>query len=143
MPYIRVTVSDPDLAPARRHALAEGLTDLAVSALGKSAARTTVHVHPAPADHFFVAGRPVREATGAHVEVSITAGTNSADEKGQFITGAYALLRETLGVLPPIAGVALYELHPESYGYNGITQLDHYRRAPRPAPEAVEGGIRP
>lgn len=127
MPYIRVTVSDPDLAPARRYTLAEGLTDLAVSALGKSAARTTVHVHPVPADHFFIAGRPVREATGAHVEASITAGTNSAEEKARFLTGAYALLREILGVLPPVAGVALYELHPESYGYNGITQLDHYR----------------
>ncbi|MFF3747344.1 tautomerase family protein [Streptomyces kronopolitis] len=127
MPYIRVTVSDPDLPPACRHALAEGLTDLAVSALGKSAARTTVHVHPAPADHFFIAGRPVHDATGAHVEVSITAGTNSAEEKAHFLTGAYALLRETLGILPPVAGVALHELHPESYGYNGITQLAHYR----------------
>lgn len=68
--------------------------------------------------------------------MSITAGTNSAEEKAQFITGAYALLRETLGVLPPIAGVALYELHPESYGYNGVTQFDHYRRTPQPA-EAV------
>ncbi|WP_433859278.1 tautomerase family protein [Streptomyces kronopolitis] len=134
MPYIRVTVSDPDLTPAHRRALAGGLTDLAVSALGKSAARTTVHVHPVPADHFFVAGRPVREATGAHVEASITAGTNSAEEKAQFLTGAYALLRETLGVLPPVAGVALYELHPESYGYNGVTQLDHYRHTARAAP---------
>lgn len=136
MPFIRVTVSDPDLAPARRNVLAQGLTDLAVSVLGKSAARTTVLVNPVPAEHYYVAGHPVREATGAHVEVSITAGTNNADEKARFIAGAYALLRETLGMLPPIAGVALYELHPESYGYNGITQFDHYRRAPRPA-EAV------
>lgn len=54
MPYIRVTVSDPDLAPAHRYTLAGGLTDLAVSALGKSAARTTVHVNQVPADHFFI-----------------------------------------------------------------------------------------
>ncbi|MFE0174621.1 4-oxalocrotonate tautomerase family protein [Streptomyces sp. NPDC059002] len=128
MPYIRVTVSDPDLSAAHRTALAEGLTDLAVSALGKSAARTTVHINTVPGGHYFVAGRPVGEATGAHVEVSVTAGTNSAEEKSRFITGAYALLHETLDLLPPVTGVALYELHPESYGYNGITQLDHYRR---------------
>ncbi|MFJ9413575.1 4-oxalocrotonate tautomerase family protein [Streptomyces sp. NPDC101227] len=139
MPFIRVTVSDPDLSPARRQALAEGLTDLAVSALGKSAARTTVHVNPVPAEHFFIAGRPVLDATGAHVEVSITAGTNSADERARFISGAYALLRETLGVLPPVAGVALYELHPESYGYNGVTQLDHYRSAPQTAKAEAVG----
>ncbi|WP_171170728.1 4-oxalocrotonate tautomerase family protein [Streptomyces sp. I05A-00742] len=137
MPYIRVTVSGPALSPARRSALAEGLTALAVSALGKSAARTTVQVDPVPAGHYFVAGRPVTGATGAHVEVSITAGTNSADEKARFITETYALLRETLGVLPPVAGVALYELHPESYGYNGVTQLDHYRRVAHAAPDGT------
>ncbi|MFG2136292.1 4-oxalocrotonate tautomerase family protein [Streptomyces sp. NPDC048650] len=129
MPFIRVTVSDPELAPATQQALAEGLTDLAVSALGKSAGRTTVHVHLVPGDRYFVAGRPMDGCTGAHVEVSITAGTNSAEEKARFITEAYELLRTALGVLPPVAGVALYELHPESYGYNGVTQLDHYRQS--------------
>ncbi|MFJ2774852.1 4-oxalocrotonate tautomerase family protein [Streptomyces sp. NPDC087300] len=133
MPYIRVTLSDPDLPAAHRAALAEGLTDLAVSALGKDAARTTVQLHAVPSGHYYVAGRPVGEATGAHVEVSITAGTNSAQEKALFIAGAYNLLHETLDLLPPLTGVALHELHPESYGYNGITQLDHYRRASRTA----------
>lgn len=137
MPYIRVTVSDPDLAPARRDALAQGLTDLAVSALGKSAARTTVHLNLVPADRYFVAGRAVREATGAHVEVSITAGTNNAAEKARFIAEAYALLRDTLGALPPVAGVALHELASESYGYNGETQFDHYRRVARGVPDAA------
>ncbi|QEU90086.1 tautomerase family protein [Streptomyces kanamyceticus] len=133
MPYIRVTLSDPGLPAARRTALAKGLTELAVSALGKDAARTTVQLHAVPGGQYFVAGLPVGDATGAHVEVSITAGTNSAEEKARFIAGAYALLHETLELLPPLTGVALHELHPESYGYNGITQLDHYRRASRTA----------
>ncbi|BAC68750.1 MULTISPECIES: tautomerase family protein [Streptomyces] len=84
--------------------MATSVTDLDVSALGKSTVRSTVLVNPVPADHYYVAGHPVREATGAHVEVSITAGTNNADEKARFIAGAY----------------------------NGITQFDHYRHAPRP-----------
>ncbi|MFI9721927.1 hypothetical protein ACIHFE_20075 [Streptomyces sp. NPDC052396] len=41
---------------------------------------------------------------------------------------AYQLLCDTLGLLPPVAGVALYEMHPESYGYNGVTQLEFRRR---------------
>lgn len=131
MPYIRVTVADPALTPTTQQALTEGLTTLAVSALGKSAARTTVALHLIPAAHYVVAGQPMdeaTEATGAHVEVSITAGTNSADEKAHFISGAYHLLQQTLGLLPPLTGVALHELHPESYGYNGTTQLHHYRQ---------------
>jgi 4-oxalocrotonate tautomerase len=130
MPFIRVTVSEPELPAKTAETLAKGLTELAVRALGKSATRTTVHLNRTPVSLFYVAGAPVdgTGATGAHVEVSITAGTNSAQEKEAFIRGAYELLCTTLGVLPPVAGVALYELHPESYGYNGITQLEHYRK---------------
>ncbi|KIF75419.1 hypothetical protein QR77_19005 [Streptomyces sp. 150FB] len=129
MPFIRITVSDPELPAPTQQALADGLTALAVSALHKSADRTTVHINLVPVGRYFVAGRPPEGCTGAHVEVSITAGTNNAAEKASFIAEAYDLMRETLGALPPIAGVALYELDPESYGYNGITQFDHYRQS--------------
>ncbi|NIH79129.1 tautomerase family protein [Amycolatopsis viridis] len=127
MPFIRATISDPQLAPELRSSLAKGLTDLAVTVLGKPLDRTTVHLNLVPADQYFVGGAPVGEATGAHVEVSITAGTNSADEKARFIRRTYDLLRDTLGLLPPVAGVALYEMHPESYGYNGVTQFEFRR----------------
>lgn len=55
-------------------------------------------------------------------------GTNSAAEKAAFIAQAGALLSDLLGPLAR-SGVALHELHPESYGYNGVTQFDFYRRA--------------
>lgn len=68
-------------------------------------------------------------ATGAHVEVSLTVGLSGAAEKAEFIARVYDLLGDTLGLLPPVAGVALAEFHPENYGYNGITQLEFRRRA--------------
>lgn len=138
MPYIRVTVTDADLPAATRRTLAEGLTGLAVSALGKSSARTIVHVDVVPATRYFVDGRPLTDALDAHVEVSITLGTNSAAEKAAFIAGADELLTDVLGPLAR-CGVALHELHPESYGYGGVTQFDYYRGArpdtSRPVPQ--------
>jgi 4-oxalocrotonate tautomerase len=128
MPFIRITISDPQLDRATQETLAQGLTGLAVTVLNKPLERITVHLNLVPADCYYVGGEPVREATGAHVEVSITAGTNSADEKARFISRTYELLRTTLGLLPSVAGVALYEMHPESYGYNGVTQLAFRRR---------------
>ncbi|MGG7574609.1 tautomerase family protein [Streptomyces sirii] len=128
MPYFRVTVTDPDLPTDVQRALAEGLTGLAVSVLGKSSARTIVHVNPVPAGGYFVDGRPLTGGRDAHVEASITLGTNSAAEKAAFIAEAGALLSDILGPLAR-SGVALHELHPESYGYHGVTQFDHYRRA--------------
>lgn len=129
MPFIRVTINEPALAADTTRRIANGLTELAVSALHKSAARTAVHLSLVPAALVYIAGAPVAGTgtTAAHVEASITAGTTSAEEKEAFIRGAYELLKETLGALPPVAGVALHELHPESYGYNGITQLAYYR----------------
>ncbi|MFI6770113.1 4-oxalocrotonate tautomerase family protein [Streptomyces sp. NPDC050355] len=127
MPYFRVTVTDPDLPTDVQRALAEGLTGLAVSVLGKSSARTIVHVNPVPAGGYFVDGRPLTGGRDAHVEASITLGTNSAAEKAAFIAEAGALLSDILGPLAR-SGVALHELHPESYGYHGVTQFDHYRR---------------
>ncbi|MFF7725486.1 4-oxalocrotonate tautomerase family protein [Streptomyces sp. NPDC008001] len=128
MPYIRVTIPDPGLPADVQSALAEGLTRLAVSALGKSAARTVVHINLVPAGSYYVGGRALAGSRDAHVEASITAGTNSAAEKAAFIAEAGELLSDVLGPLPR-SGVALHELHPESYGYNGVTQFDFYRRA--------------
>lgn len=128
MPYIRVTVTDADLPTATQRTLAEGLTGLAVSALGKSRARTIVHIDLVPPARYFVDGRPLTGGLDAHVEVSVTLGTNSAAEKAAFIAGADQLLTDVLGPLAR-CGVALHELHPESYGYNGVTQFDYYRRA--------------
>jgi len=146
MPHIRVTVSEPDssgadssgpgLSAGARSALARGLTGLAVSALRKSGARTTVHITSVPTGGYFVDGRPLTGDRDAHVEVSITAGTNSAAEKADFIARTDTLLTDLLGPLTR-CGVALHELHPESYGYPGIPQFDLYRRAEgAPAAEA-------
>ncbi|MEU5688520.1 hypothetical protein DEJ48_11265 [Streptomyces venezuelae] len=128
MPHIRATVTGPDLPADVARGLAEGLTGLAVTALGKSAGRTIVHLDPVPADRYYVAGKPLADgARDVHLEVSITAGTNSAAEKAAFVSGAAAFLSELLGPLAR-GGVALHELHPESYGYQGVTQFEHYRQ---------------
>ncbi|MFJ9407113.1 4-oxalocrotonate tautomerase family protein [Streptomyces sp. NPDC101393] len=128
MPYIRVTVPDPDLPADVRRALAEGLTRLAVSALHKVGARTIVQIDLIPAGSYYIDGKPLTGGRDAHVEARLTLGTNSAAEKAAFIAGADELLSDLLGPLPR-SGVALHELPAESYGYNGVTQFDFYRRA--------------
>ena len=127
MPFIRLTVTDPALPTEVQRTLAEGLTGLAVSALGKSGARTIVHIDLVPADRYYVDGRPLTGGLDAHIEATITVGTNSAPEKAAFIAQAGELLTNTLGPLAR-SGVALHELQPESYGYGGVTQFDFYRR---------------
>lgn len=126
MPFARLTIADPDLPEQTQRQLAERMTRLLADDLDKESEVAVVHINLVPAQRWFVAGRPVPGQTGAHCEVSITAGTNTEQEKATFLHDAYALLQETLAPLPPAAYVALYELDARSYGYNGISQ---YARA--------------
>jgi 4-oxalocrotonate tautomerase len=129
MPFARFTIADPELAAEVQADLAAGVTALLERDLLKEPEVTVVHVNLVPAQRWFVAAERA-DATGAHLEVSITAGTNTAQEKAAFIDHAYELLGKHLGTLPAAAYVALYELDGESYGYNGITQLARRRLDP-------------
>lgn len=110
MPLIRVTVADPGLPTTTQDELVDGLTRLAAQDLGRPPDRTVVIVDLVPPERYFVVGRPHDRAVGAHVAVGVTVCANSAEEKSRFIYDTYDLLRESLGAVPPFAGVALYEM---------------------------------
>ncbi|MEV6067768.1 hypothetical protein AB0L82_14540 [Nocardia sp. NPDC052001] len=130
MPFVRITIADPELAPDTQAALAADITALLEKDLLKEPEVTVVHLNLVPADRWFVGASRLTGVTGAHLEVSITAGTNTSQEKAAFIDHAYDALNTRLGALPGAAYVALYELDGESYGYNGITQLARRRIDP-------------
>lgn len=129
MPFARLTIADEHLDPAVQQRLAEEVTDLLERQLLKEPEVTVVQTNLVPGDRWFADhARRHPDATGAHLEVSITAHTNTAAEKAAFLAGTYAMLQRTLGALPPAVYVALYELDPESYGYNGVSQLARRRQ---------------
>ncbi len=130
MPFARLTVADPGVSADTRARFAAEITALLEKDLLKEPEVTVVQVNSVPAQGWFVAGAHPERATGAHLEVSITAGTNTAQEKSAFIAHAYRLLADSFGPLPAAAYVALYELDGESYGYNGVTQLARRRLDP-------------
>jgi 4-oxalocrotonate tautomerase len=127
MPFARFTIADPDLSDEKQQRLVTAIGELLASDLGKEPEATVVYVNLVSAERWYVAAEHPGGATGAHLEVSITSGTNTAEEKGNFLRHAYELLAETLGALPAAVYVALYELDGESYGYNGISQLARKR----------------
>ncbi|MGY2060634.1 tautomerase family protein [Nocardia gipuzkoensis] len=130
MPFARLTLADPEVSADVRARFAAEVTALLEKDLLKEPEVTVVQVNPVAAANWFVAGAHPERATGVHLEVSITSGTNTAQEKSAFIAHAYELLGELFGPLPAAAYVALYELDGESYGYNGVTQLARRRLDP-------------
>jgi 4-oxalocrotonate tautomerase len=121
MPFVRITVSGPTLAPKQVVLLHTEITQLLASVLGKRADLTSVLVEqPATAD-WAIGGTAVKVAV--HVEATITAGTNSPEQKARFIENAMGLLTSVLGSeLNPATYIVVNEVPANAWGYDGRTQ---------------------
>jgi 4-oxalocrotonate tautomerase len=73
------------------------------------------------------------ERATALLEISITAGTNTVDQKEAFIAAAYAELEAQLGHGQPLeeaSYVIVRELPASDWGYGGKTQVARRQKTP-------------
>ena len=92
---VRVTASGSTLAPEQVSRLGSGITALMEGVLGKKASLTSVLVEQPPTAGWFINGEPTWIAV--QVEANITVGTNSTEEKADFIDKTMKLLRAVFG----------------------------------------------
>ena len=123
MPTLQLKIS-PLQNPPRYQSLARALTELTAQLLGKRQEVTAVMIEDLPAAQWFVGGRQVPGPT-ACLEISITQGTNTAQEKAAFIAAAFAELQSQLGAgqaLESASYVIVREVPATDWGYGGQTQ---------------------
>ena len=100
MPFLRLTL---DRAPSTddRRRLADALTELTAAVLGKDYSLTALAIEVIPSAHWTIAAETLveRKQASAHLDVKVTAGTNTAAEKADFIERAYRALETVLGPL--------------------------------------------
>lgn len=123
MPTLQLRVS-PLQNPSTYRALAGALTGLTALHLGKRPEVTAVMIDDVPAARWHVGGSTVAGPT-AFLEISITQGSNTAQEKAAFIAAAFAELQNQLGAgqpLAPASYVIVRELPATDWGYGGQTQ---------------------
>jgi len=123
MPTLTLKVALPQ-TPARNRQLAQALTTLTAQLLGKRREVTAVIIESLPVAQWYVGGDAVRRPT-ALLEISITAGTNTAEEKAAFVSAAFAELQRQLGeggLLEEASYVVVRELPATDWGYGGHTQ---------------------
>lgn len=136
MPLIQITLSGPAATPGSIQHLQQETTRLMQTILHKEAALTVVSVAQLPAGASTANGQAV--AVSAAMQALITAGTNSAAEKADFIFAAKSLLTAAIGPVAAPIYVALHELPADSWGYDGETQAA--RKVRRELAEA-SGGV--
>lgn len=140
MPTLTLQVA-PLQNPPRYQQLAQALTRLSTLHLNKREEVTAVRIEDLPAARWFVGGQPLQYPT-AQLEISITAGTNTAEEKEAFIAAAHAELERQLGEGLPLekaSYVIVRELPAGDWGYGGVTQAARRMGAtamPTPHPAA-------
>jgi 4-oxalocrotonate tautomerase len=123
MPTLLLKLSPPQ-APTRRQTLATALTELTAAILGKRAEVTAVVIESLPQSQWYIGGK-LPPGTTALLEISITAGTNTPEEKAQFIEAVFAELQCQLAPdqgLEAASYVVVRELPASDWGYGGLTQ---------------------
>jgi 4-oxalocrotonate tautomerase len=123
MPTLNLMISP--LQNLDRYAtLGAALTRITAQVLHKKP-EVTVVMEDLPAARYYVGGLEATQPV-ACLEISITAGTNTAVEKVTFIREAYAELQRQLGAQGQALALASYvvvrELPASDWGYGGITQ---------------------
>lgn len=121
MPFVHIRIAGADLTSERLETLQREATQLMATVMRKKAELTAVLVEANEASHWSIGGEPVRQA--AHLDVKVTAGTNSAEEKAEFVRRAHDLLASVAGPDLPLATyVVIDEVAADAWGYGGLTQ---------------------
>ena len=127
MPILTLKLSD-DALSVDATSLAQALTTLSKKVLHKRADVTSVVLQRVAYDAWWIDGaRPLQ--VRAQLDIRITQGTNTEDEKTRFVESAYVRLDQSLkpnGTLHPTCYITVQEVAATDWGYGGLTQ--HQRR---------------
>tara|TARA_R110002167_G_C12653454_1_gene649341 strand:- start:201 stop:596 length:396 start_codon:yes stop_codon:yes gene_type:complete len=123
MPYINIRIGT-SLAQAQRDQLYDKTTMLMNIVMGKRREVTVVNIHESSPQLWAanaVALTP-EDPIGAYVDIKVTEGTNTLDEKAEMLSQIVKMLRDVVGVVQEACYVVIDEIPASSWGYNGKTQ---------------------
>ncbi|HWE79563.1 MAG TPA: 4-oxalocrotonate tautomerase [Pseudolabrys sp.] len=134
MPLITVTVATPHQRVLDKPAIAAEVARLSTAILKKDPKVTAVIVTRVPSDDWFCGGKSLTEEWLASfwLDIHVTDGTNTKDEKAAFIAAAFEAMGRLLGPLHEESYVHVHDVRGDAYGYGGLTQERRYI-AGRPA----------
>ncbi|MDK9723697.1 MAG: tautomerase family protein [Sterolibacteriaceae bacterium MAG5] len=134
MPYLDIRLGAPCL-PETVERFATHMTELTADLLHKKRELTSVSVQCVPPNHWYVGGQSMGAEGGStfFLEVNVTAGTNTKDEKAAFIAAAFAAAEGILGKLDAASYVIVRDVAADAWGWQGLTQEFRRQAASPPA----------
>lgn len=129
MPYLDVRTSAPVAGDVPKR-IASALTGLTDEILGKKRELTSVSVVHLPPTQWFVDGASMdtRQETTVYLEIKVTEGTNTKNEKSRYVKEAFRAFESILGKLTEASYIVIQEVAADAWGYGGETQEFRYIR---------------
>ncbi len=124
MPFINISVSGVALSATQKQQLFDETTHLMSEVMKKNPDLTSVRIDELPADNWATGRKSmvVRGKAGVHMDIKVTGGTNTDEEKSQMIKQAMAMLKNVVGSTPEASYIIIYDLDACAWGYDGQTQ---------------------
>lgn len=130
MPILNVKVSRPASAELT-HRISELLLELGTRILRKRRDLTSIAIDYVPPEHWVVGGATLaaQGKSSFYFDIKVVDGTNTKDEKAQYIAEAFAGFEKLLGNLHPESYIYVHDVRAEAYGFGGLTQEYRYIKA--------------
>ena len=128
MPLITVTYSSSRQIPSLKADIAAVVTELTAKILHKDPKVTAIIVKSVDAADWFAGGKSLAEQSLASfwLDVHVSEGTNTKDEKAEYLAATFRRMGELLGPLHHESYLHVDEVRGDAYGFGGLTQERRY-----------------
>ena len=128
MPLITVTYSSSRQSPSLKADIAAAVSELTAKILHKDPKVTAIIVKSAAAADWFAGGKSLAEQNLASfwLDVHVTEGTNTKDEKAAYLAAMFKRMGELLGPLHTESYLHVDEVKGDAYGFGGLSQERRY-----------------
>ncbi|MGJ5181520.1 tautomerase family protein [Bradyrhizobium oligotrophicum] len=128
MPLINIVYASQRRSPSLKKDIADAVTALTARILRKDPKVTAVIVSEADAADWFAGGASLAEQGLASywIDVHVSEGTNTKDEKAAYLAAVFARMAELIGPLHHETYLHVDEVRGDAYGFGGLTQERRY-----------------
>ena len=128
MPLITVSYASSRHAPSLKADIAAAVTELTAQILHKDPRVTAIIVKSVEAADWFAGGQTLAAQNLASfwLDIHVTEGTNTKDEKADYIAAMFRRMGELLGPLHNESYLHVDEVRGDAYGFGGLTQERRY-----------------
>jgi 4-oxalocrotonate tautomerase len=128
MPLITVSYSTSRQSPSLKSDIAAAVSELTAKILHKDPKVTAIIVKSVDANDWFAGGRSLaaQKLASFWLDIHVTEGTNTKDEKAAYIAAMFKRMGELLGPLHNESYLHVDEVKGDAYGFGGLTQERRY-----------------